>query len=44
MKRWWLRLVPFSLPQWRGIGVLLLLMLAGVALDLLKPWPLTLIA
>ncbi|NEQ13584.1 ABC transporter ATP-binding protein [Moorena sp. SIO3A2] len=43
MKRWWLRLIPYALPHRRGLLSMMLLMLVGVGLNVLKPWPLKLI-
>jgi len=43
MKLWWLRLASYALPQWRGLLSVMFLMLLGVGLDVLKPWPLKLI-
>jgi ATP-binding cassette subfamily B protein/subfamily B ATP-binding cassette protein MsbA len=43
MKLWWMRLTPYALPYRRELSLLLLLLLAGVGLNVLKPWPLKLI-
>jgi ATP-binding cassette subfamily B protein/subfamily B ATP-binding cassette protein MsbA len=43
MRLWWLRLASYALPHWRGLLSVVLLMLIGVGLDVLKPWPLKLI-
>ena len=39
MKPWWRRLAPYARPHWRGLTGISLLMLLGVGLDVLKPWP-----
>jgi len=38
-----LRLIRYALPQSRGLAVVMLLMLAGVLVDVLKPWPMKLV-
>jgi ATP-binding cassette, subfamily B, bacterial len=43
MRLWWLRLASYALPQWRGLLSVMFLMLIGVGLDVLKPWPLKLL-
>jgi len=43
VKLWWLRLASYALPHWRGLSSVMSLMLIGVGLDVLKPWPLKLI-
>ncbi|MDJ0902123.1 MAG: ABC transporter ATP-binding protein [Xenococcus sp. MO_188.B8] len=43
MKLWWLRLARYALPYKRGLLSVILLMLLGVGLNVLKPWPLKLI-
>ena len=43
MKHWWLRLARYALPEWRGLVVIGLAMLAGIGVKLLAPWPLKLI-
>ena len=43
MKRWWIRLSEFALPQLGELGGILGLMILGVLLNVLKPWPLKLI-
>ncbi len=43
MKAWWLRLGRYALPYRNGLSSILLLMLVGVGLDVLNPWPLKLI-
>lgn len=43
MNRWWLHLVGYARPYWRGLAGVLLMMLAGMGLSLLSPWPLKLI-
>ncbi len=43
MKRWWLRLGLYAVPERGRLGVLLALMLLGIALEALMPWPLKLI-
>ena len=43
MKSWWLRLLRYALPQWKGVSASLLLTVLGVLVDVLKPWPLKLI-
>lgn len=40
---WWMSLLRFARPAWRGVLMLLAIMLAAVAFDVLKPWPLKLI-
>jgi ATP-binding cassette subfamily B protein/subfamily B ATP-binding cassette protein MsbA len=39
VKPWWLKLARYARPHWRGLSLGLLMLLVGVALDLLKPWP-----
>ncbi len=43
MKLWWLRLLRYALRHKHGLLSVMLLMLLGVGLNLLKPWPLKLI-
>lgn len=43
MKNWWLKLGRYALPEWRGLLLIGSLMLLGVAVGLLAPWPLKLI-
>lgn len=43
MKPWWLRLIPYAMPQWRALVGVGLLMLTAAALDALKPWPMKLL-
>jgi ATP-binding cassette subfamily B protein/subfamily B ATP-binding cassette protein MsbA len=38
-----LRLLRYAKPEWRGLIVVLVTMLANVGLELLKPWPLKLV-
>ena len=38
-----LRLLRYARPEWRGLVVLAVTMLANVGLDLLRPWPLKLV-
>ncbi len=38
-----LRLLRYARPHWRGLAVLIATMLANIALDLLRPWPLKLV-
>ncbi len=40
---WWSRATRYALPHRRGLGFVLVLILLGVAFDVLKPWPLKLI-
>jgi ATP-binding cassette, subfamily B, bacterial len=37
------RLLRYARPEWRGLLVLVVTMLANIALDLLRPWPLKLV-
>ncbi len=39
MRPWWIRLAPHARPRARGLLLIALLMLTGVGLDVLKPWP-----
>lgn len=39
MSPWWWRLLRYARPQWRGLTAVVLLMVAGVGLDTLRPWP-----
>ena len=39
MKPWWIRLTRYVRPQSGGLTAVLALMLAGVGLDVLRPWP-----
>ncbi len=39
MKPWWIRLLHYVLPQSGGLAAVVGLMLAGVGLDVLRPWP-----
>jgi len=43
MKRWWLKLAVYALPQWRGLTFIALATLASIGVKLLSPWPLKLI-
>ena len=43
MKFWWLRLTRYARPHWLKLSVVVLLMVAGVGLDVLKPLPMKLI-
>jgi ATP-binding cassette, subfamily B, bacterial len=43
MKGWWLRLMRYASPQWRHLLLVAFLMLIGVVVEVLKPWPLKLI-
>lgn len=43
MKRWWIQIAGYSLPEGRGLSMVFLLMLIGNVLNVLKPWPLKLI-
>ena len=43
MKAWWLRLTRYARPEAGGLVVIGLLTLAGIGLDLLKPWPMKVI-
>lgn len=43
MNRWWIRLIPYMRPEWRGLLAILSLTLASVAVSLLNPWPMKLI-
>jgi ATP-binding cassette subfamily B protein/subfamily B ATP-binding cassette protein MsbA len=43
MRKWWIQIARYALPQGRGLSMVLLMMLVGDALNLLKPWPLKLI-
>ena len=38
-----MHMLRYALPHWRGLGSVFVMMLVGVGLDLLKPWPLKLI-
>jgi ATP-binding cassette subfamily B protein/subfamily B ATP-binding cassette protein MsbA len=38
-----LRLLRYARPHWRGLAILVATMLANIALDLLRPWPLKLV-
>ncbi|MEX0655022.1 MAG: ABC transporter ATP-binding protein [Phycisphaeraceae bacterium] len=38
-RRWWCRLLGYALPYWRGLVVLLALVLVGIGLQALRPWP-----
>ena len=40
---WWLRLLRYALPHRNGLVLVLLLMLTGVLVGMLRPWPLKLI-
>ena len=42
-KPWWLRLVGYTNRRWPSLGFAGLLMLVGVGLEVLKPWPVKLI-
>lgn len=44
MKRWWLRLLKYALPQAHRLGLVLIFTIAGIGIGLLAPWPLKLIA
>nr|MBA3748357.1 ABC transporter ATP-binding protein [Solirubrobacterales bacterium] len=37
------RLLRYARPHWRGLSILVAVMLANVALDLLRPWPIKLV-
>lgn len=43
MKNWWMKLGRYALPEWRGLLLIGVLMLLGVAVGLLAPWPMKLI-
>ena len=43
MRNWWLRLARYALPHKGGLQVVSFLMLAGIGLELLAPWPLKLL-
>jgi ATP-binding cassette subfamily B protein/subfamily B ATP-binding cassette protein MsbA len=43
MKKWWIQIVRYSLPQRRGLATVFLLIVLGDVLNILKPWPLKLI-
>ena len=43
MTPWWARMASYGRPHWRGLTVVAALVLAAVALDALKPWPLKLL-
>ena len=43
MKYWWLNLARYALPEWHGLLIIGFLMLLGIALGLLTPWPMKLI-
>lgn len=43
MNRWWLKMIRYALPEWRGVLLLAALTLAGIAANLLNPWPMKLI-
>lgn len=43
MKYWWLKLARYALPEWHGLLIIGCLMLLGIALGLLTPWPMKLI-
>jgi ATP-binding cassette subfamily B protein/subfamily B ATP-binding cassette protein MsbA len=43
VKLWWQRLSPYAHPYWGGLALVTLLMLLGVVIDVLKPWPMKLI-
>ena len=39
MRRWWTRLLPYALPYRAELTLIVVLMLAGVGITLLLPWP-----
>ena len=43
MRWWWIKLARFALPQTGGLVAIAVLMLVGIALGLLNPWPLKMI-
>ena len=43
MNHWWLKLARYAVPQWRSLLLIGVLMLVGVAIGLLMPWPMKLI-
>jgi ATP-binding cassette subfamily B protein/subfamily B ATP-binding cassette protein MsbA len=43
VSRWWVRLARYARPQAAGLLAVLILGLAGVAADALKPWPMKLV-
>ena len=43
MKRWWWRLARYGRPYWRTLIIVVLFMLAAVAMEALRPWPMKLI-
>jgi len=43
VKVWYVRLLRYALPHWRGLLVVLALMLLGIGINVLQPWPLKLI-
>ncbi len=43
MKYWWLNLLRYALPEWRGLMFIGLATLAGIGMKLIAPWPLKLI-
>jgi len=44
MTRWWMRLARYARPHGAGLTALALVMIACVGLDVLKPWPLKIVA
>ena len=43
MRPWWARIARFAAPEWRGGAAVSTLMVFGVGLAALTPWPLKLI-
>src|SRR5262245_26279804 len=43
MTWWWLKLLRYALPQAKRLALILFLMLVGIGIGLLAPWPLKLI-
>jgi ATP-binding cassette subfamily B protein/subfamily B ATP-binding cassette protein MsbA len=43
MKRWWVRMIPYAVPERGRLAALVALVLLGIALEALMPWPLKLI-
>jgi ABC-type multidrug transport system fused ATPase/permease subunit len=43
VSRWWVTLIRYARPHWLRLSAMVVVMLLGVALNLLKPWPMKLI-
>jgi ATP-binding cassette, subfamily B, bacterial len=43
VRAWWLRLLRYAAPQWKGVSASVVLAIVGVGIEVLKPWPLKLI-